>query len=70
MVRFEKDKLIIEIKTTTPHEDWLSMHASLCDLLRFVNRDTLIEDSHDSAIDLLSNMVPDWETSTKMKGGV
>lgn len=66
MVRFEKDKLVIEIKTVTPHEDWLNLHASLCDIIRFVNRDTLIDDTFYSAVDLLGELIPDWETSKKM----
>ena len=37
MVRFEKDKLIIEIKTSTAHEDWINLHNSLCNLIRCVN---------------------------------
>ena len=67
MVRFEEKKLIIEIETTTPVETWLEMHQSLCDIVRFVKDDTIINETFYSSVDLLAAFLPDWDTGIKMK---
>jgi len=41
MVRFEENKLVIEIENSDPVEAWIELQQGLCDLIRFVNSDTL-----------------------------
>jgi|GEM_PF-5302046 len=53
MVRFEKEKLVIEVNCYNPHDVWLELHGSLCDLIRFVNKETLMGDSFGAAVDFL-----------------
>jgi hypothetical protein len=67
MVRFEERKLIIEVETITPVETWLDMHQSLCDVVRFVKQDTIVDDTFFAAVDLLAEMMPDWKTGKKMQ---
>jgi hypothetical protein len=67
MVRFEENKLVIEVETSMPHETWLEMHASLCDIIRYVRQDTMVDKTFYAAIDLLHEMLPDWEIAKKMR---
>ena len=67
MVRFERDRLVIEIATSTPHEDWLNIHEAICNIVRLVNQDTIADKTFSSAIDLLDELMPDWKTAKKMQ---
>lgn len=71
MVRFEKEKLVIEVSCYNPHDVWLELHGSLCDLIRFVNKETLMGDSFGAAVDFLGELMPDRESAKSMpeKGG-
>lgn len=67
MVRFEKDKYIIEVHTgCNPIESWQELHAGLCDLLRNVNQDNVVDSTFYTVPDFLSNLMPEWETARKM----
>ena len=66
MVRFERDRLVIEIATTSPHEEWLNIHEAICNIARFVNQDTIMNDSFASVIDLLDELMLDRKTAEKM----
>jgi hypothetical protein len=65
MIRFESDKLIIEIRTPFPVETWIDLHSGIYDLARNVNQDTLTQDFY-SVIDFLREIVPDCEDAKKM----
>jgi len=67
MVRFEDEKLVIEIHTHTPAEDWLNLFEGICDVVRSVDSDTICNDSFHSVIDLMGSLVPDWEIAKKMQ---
>lgn len=67
MVRFEKDRYIIEIHTgCNPIEDYLLLQQSLLDLLSNVNQDNIISDTFYRVPDFLAELIPDWETAKKM----
>ena len=59
MVRFEENKLIIEIVTHWPQESWKELHTGLCDLIRYVKQDTIHDDTLYSVVDLLSELMPE-----------
>lgn len=65
MVRFEKDRFIIEIVTkTNPIETWLETKKEMVRLLQ----DQAEEEPHKYYyyLNLLEGMMPDWETAKKM----
>ena len=43
MVRFEDEKLVIEISDRFPVERWLDIRRGICDVLRFVKQETIIK---------------------------
>jgi hypothetical protein len=66
MVRFEKDRYIIEIVTgCDPIESWIELQKSIQDLIRNVNRDTL-SDNFFNSVDFLQELIPDWDIAKKM----
>ncbi|MDR1155816.1 MAG: hypothetical protein LBL04_14010 [Bacteroidales bacterium] len=65
MVRFESDKLVIEIQTLFPVETWIVLHGGIYDLARNVNQDTVTGDFY-SVIDFLRELMPDYDTVKKM----
>ena len=66
MVRFEKNKFIIEVPTTgNPVEDWLDTMRSLMNVLCVGNQNLPNED-HCNAFWLLQNMLPEWKDAKKM----
>jgi len=67
MVRFEDEKLVIEIVTHTPAEDWLNIHTGICDVIRNVDSDLICNDSFYSVIDFMNSLVPDWEDAKRMQ---
>ena len=67
MVRFEKDRFIVEIKTgMNPMEDWLNMIHGLLNVLQAQETGSGIEDSNRSVYWLLQNMMPEWEDAKRM----
>lgn len=67
MVRFEKDRFIVEIKTgTNPMEDWLNLVHGLLSVLQAQETGSGIEDSNRPVYWLLQNMMPEWEDAKRM----
>jgi hypothetical protein len=67
MVRFEEDKMVIEIKTC-PYdaEEWSTLVKALLDLMRNVDRDNIGNNFY-AVCDLLIDMMPDYDTVIKMR---
>lgn len=66
MVRFEQDRLVIEIDTHgNPAEYWQDLQRGLLDLLRNTNADNITDDFY-IIPDFLQELIPDWETAKKM----
>ena len=66
MVRFEENKLVIEIENSDPVEAWIELQQGLCDLIRFVNSDTLYPNTFYGVIDLVGELVPEHRQAKKM----
>lgn len=60
MIRFEENKLIVEIEGGDPVETWLVLHAGLCDIVRNVTQDSMCDDTFYAVIDFIRELVPDW----------
>ncbi|MGM9817696.1 MAG: hypothetical protein ACI30B_01780 [Paludibacteraceae bacterium] len=68
MVRFEKDRLVIEIQTHgRPVEYWMELQRGLLDMLRYTTQETLIEETFYTVPDFLRELMPDYETLAKMQ---
>ena len=66
MVRFEKDKFIVEVPTAgNPAEDWLGTLNDLIDVLRSEDSD-LRGDGHFHTFWLLQQLLPEREVAKKM----
>lgn len=69
MVRFEKDRYIIEVYTgCDPVESWLNLHEEIAYLLGLVNQGNCPESGFLCLPQLLGDMMPQWETAHKMNG--
>lgn len=69
MVRFEKDRYIIEVYTgCDPVESWLNLHEEIAYLLGLVNQGNCPESGFLCLSQLLVDMMPQWETARKMNG--
>jgi len=66
MIRFESDKLVIEIETPFPAETWTELHIGIYDLVRDVKQETLCNASFYSVIDFLRELMPEYDTVKKM----
>ncbi len=66
MVRFEDEKLVIEISDSCPVERWINIHRGICDILRFVKQDTIINENFCDVVDFLDEMTPDYDFAKKM----
>ena len=62
MIRFEENKLIIEIKDTDPVEAWAVLHSGLCDIIRYVKQESICDDSFSAVIDFMQELIPEWDT--------
>ncbi len=61
MVRFEKDKIVIEIETDYPESDWLNLYEDLLRAIGAANKD-LVDSKDDyiySLCDFLTHLLPD-----------
>lgn len=68
MVRFEKDRLVIEIQTHgRPVEYWLELQRSLLDMLRNTSSGNMVENTFYTVPDFLQELMPDYETLAKMQ---
>jgi hypothetical protein len=68
MVRFEDDKLVIELKAHSSKdalEKWMSLQFSICDVIRSVDCDD-IHNTFYNIPDFLQELVPDWDVAKKM----
>lgn len=66
MVTFKENSFTIEISIgTDPIETWLETHDQLLALLGNVDND-LREDNYYYVVELLRQIMPDWETAKKM----
>ena len=74
MVRFEDNKLVIEIESIAKNhsvENWITLHDALCETLKdttFMDEDIEAGKGYYYIFDLLKNLVPDWEDAIKMVG--
>lgn len=67
MVTFKENSFVIEIPTGgNPIEDWLWLHDELLDVLGDVDTDLTVGKKYSQVLELLRNMMPDWETAKKM----
>ena len=67
MVRFEKDKMIIEYTAgCNAVEEWLGLHDELTFVLTSIPPEQMPHDGLWRIAELLSAMVPDYETARKM----
>lgn len=67
MVRFEKDRFTIEIRTGgEPVETWTELYKELFYLVGLVNQDNTLKDGLVFTPQLLDDMMPAWETARRM----
>ena len=67
MVRFEKNRFIIEIYTgTDPIEDWMELHQEICYLISLVNQENAPTDGLIYTPKLLEGLMPEWEVARRM----
>lgn len=67
MVRFEKDRFIIEVKTgINPIENWLGTIQDLLSVLQSQDPDLANGETHYFTFALLEEMLPEWEDAKKM----
>jgi hypothetical protein len=68
MVRFEDDKLVIELKAQSASdamEKWMELQYSICDVIRSVDCDN-IHNTFYNIPDFLRELTPDWDVAKKM----
>lgn len=63
MVRFEENTFTITVNGSV--EDWMTLHNSLCNIVRNVTQDNIIDDFY-ATIDFIEQMMPDVKTANKM----
>ena len=67
MVRFEKDRYIIEVETlTNPVENWQELMTGLYELIRNMPADEYVPPRFYAVMDFLCEALPDWEQAKKM----
>lgn len=68
MVRFEKDRYVIEIPVSlgSPVEDWLGLHNELTYVFEEMNMDNAPADALFRIATLLREMMPDFATACRM----
>ncbi len=69
MVRFEEDRYIIEVYTGgIPVEDYLDLQNEIIYMFGIINQENIRSDGFLQLANLLSAMLPDFETAKKMVG--
>lgn len=69
MVRFEEDRYIIEVYTGgIPMEDYLDLQNEIIYMFGIINQENIRSDGFLQLANLLSAMLPDFETAKKMVG--
>lgn len=67
MVRFEKDRYIIEVYTgSLPVEDYLDLQKEIIYMFSIINQENIRGDGFLQLANLLLAMLPDFETAKKM----
>ena len=67
MVRFEKDRYVIEIYTGgDPIESYQELHKEIACLFGLINQENILTDGFPYMAGLLENMQPDWEVAKRM----
>ena len=67
MVRFEKDRYIIEVYTGGfPVEDYLDLQNEIIYMFSIINQENIRGDGFLQLANLLAAMLPDLETAKKM----
>lgn len=67
MVRFEKDRFIIDVYTGyNPVEDWMVLQNEIAHIFGILTQENIPQDGLFQLSHLLSSMQPDWETAKKM----
>jgi hypothetical protein len=66
MVRFEKEKLVIEIQCHNSAETWMELQNGLCDIVRCVKQENIHDRTFFSVIDFIRELIPEWEDAKKM----
>ena len=67
MVRFEKDKFVIIVETRgCPIEDWQNTVDELLEALSFLDSEMTIGRKYYSVLNLLRDMMPDFNDAKKM----
>lgn len=67
MVRFEKDRYIIEVYTGgLPVEDYLDLQNEIIYMFSIINQENIRSDGFLQLANLLSAMLPDFEMAKKM----
>jgi hypothetical protein len=68
MVRFEENKLVIEVQSHSQKdavEKWITLQRELLFLMRWLENDKISKDFY-TIPDLLDELLPDWEQAKKM----
>jgi hypothetical protein len=68
MVRFEDDKLVIEISAGSKNssvETWLDLQSELLYVIRWINQES-VTDKFYVLPDFLGNLLPDYKSAIKM----
>ena len=68
MVRFEPDKLVIEIKAFTVQQaldKWVGLHSALCDVIRNIDGESICDTFYNLPY-FLEELMPDWDVAKKM----
>ena len=67
MVRFEDNRLIIEMSCFSPIETWTELHGGLCSLISNLKSDTIDDQSFYIVANFLDSLMPEWDDVKKMK---
>lgn len=71
MVRFEKDKIVIEIETKFPTNQWLDDIRDIVHVISVINKD-MVDNDNDciySLCSLLLEMLPDEKQARRLLAG-
>ncbi len=67
MLNFDATGFTIRIETgMNPIEDWLELHQELLTILRMLDTEKNAIPTPFRTLDLLAEMMPDWETAKRM----
>ena len=65
MVHFENNKIVVEIESRFPVEDWLTIYTSILQLTENVNEENITFDKFATGW-FLKEFLPDVDTANKM----